>query len=125
MGKTRHCYHFVTVKSVAACSFFWGKANVTWSWLGPPNRRCSVLRSLMLCGRPAAGMVAAVLSPACDLGQLPFRACRDHLELAEIDLAAVAVDGDPVAGRNSGAREPGSACGHVDRHVTAADDTGL
>jgi hypothetical protein len=26
MGKTRHCYHLVTVKSVAVCGFFWGRA---------------------------------------------------------------------------------------------------
>src|SRR5450631_952703 len=99
---------------------FWGKANAG------RGRRCSALRRPVLRGRrPAAGVAASLRPPACDFGQLPFGPDRDRFKLAEMDPAAVAVDGNPVAGRNGGACELGPVRGHVDCEITAADHTGL
>ncbi len=120
MWKTRHRYHLVIIKSAAACSFFGAGTHAESARL--PGLYGNELPVVAV---PRSRVNVGLRAPACDFRKLPFRPGRDHLQLAEIDLAAVAVDGDPIASRNAGARQLRTIGGDVDRHVAAADDAGL
>ena len=76
--------------------------------------------------------MAAVAVPVTSLGppvrnfrKLCLRPRNDRLAPSEVDVAAVAVDGNPIASRNRRTRKPRLIGGRVDRHAAAPDDARL
>src|SRR5665647_243789 len=70
-------------------------------------------------------VVLSLRSPARYFSKLCLGPRHDRLASSEIDVAAVAVDGDPIASRNRCTSKLGPVGRHVDRHAAASDDAGL
>ena len=63
-------------------------------------------------------------APPLDFGKLNAGLLHDYFAPSQVEIAAVAVDGDPISSGDRRARKLRTVGRNVDRHAAASDDAG-